>query len=54
VLGAIAAHLMVGILPGPVPLVHHPDHQRCGNLVPATNPGETLAVGEMLTGQLFW
>jgi hypothetical protein len=24
-----------------------------GNLVPATNPGETLAVGEMLIGQLF-
>jgi ion channel len=24
-----------------------------GNLVPATNPGQTFAVGEMLTGQLF-
>jgi hypothetical protein len=24
-----------------------------GNLVPATNPGQTLAVGEMLIGQLF-
>jgi hypothetical protein len=40
-------------VPGPVLLVHHPDHHRYGNLVPATNPGETLAVGEMLTGQLF-
>ena len=32
---------------------HHPDHDRYGNLVPAANPGQPLAILEMLTGQLL-
>ena len=78
-LGAIAAHLMVGMAfafayrsPGSSPGRPILGSQGegsfsedlffsfttltmtgYGNLVPAAKPGQTLAVGEMLTGQLF-
>lgn len=35
------------------PATHHPDHDRVRRPGPAANPGQTLAVLEMLTSQLL-